>query len=108
MFCAVPGVSISEDGCAVTPVGRPAIATNTVPVEPLTAAALTLTCCGAPPGMSVMVPGVEENEKSAGGFEELPQEASTRQATKPEEARKIFEKEVIEVHQDCHQEFSSG
>ncbi len=42
--CAVPGVKVSEDGCAVTPVGRPEMATDTIPVNPLAAVALTLTC----------------------------------------------------------------
>jgi hypothetical protein len=39
--------------------------------------------------------GVEESEKSAGGFDEPPQEASSAHATRPEQATSIFEKEVI-------------
>jgi hypothetical protein len=41
---AVPGVSVSMAGCAVTPVGKPVIATDTVLVKPLTGVALMLTC----------------------------------------------------------------
>ena len=40
---AVPGVSVSDDGCAVTPLGRPVMAMATLLVNPLTAFALTLT-----------------------------------------------------------------
>jgi hypothetical protein len=58
--------------------------------------ALTLTCCGGPPGTSVRVAGVEEREKSAGGFgEELLQEISKRQAMRLEQARNNFGEEVM-------------
>ena len=97
-FCAVPGVNMSVDGCAVTPLGRPVIATATVPVKLFAAVALTLICCGGPPGTSVMVAGVDESEKSAGGsggFGELLQETSKRQAMKLEQARNNFGEEGI-------------
>jgi hypothetical protein len=95
-FCAVPGVKVREDGCAVTPLGRPEMATDTMPVNPLAAVALTLTCCAGAPGTSVRVAGVEEREKSAVGFgEELLQEVSKRQAKKLEKARDNFEEEAM-------------
>jgi hypothetical protein len=43
-FCALPGVRVSDAGCAVTPAGRPVMATVTVPVNPLAGVAFTLTC----------------------------------------------------------------
>ena len=95
-FCAVPGVNVSVDGWAVTPVGRPVIATDTMPVKLLAAVALMLICCGGPPGTSVMLPGVEASEKSAGGFgEELLQEMSKRQVMKLEQARNNLGEEAI-------------
>jgi hypothetical protein len=56
-----------------------------------------------------MLPGVEESEKSAGGLgEELSQEMSRRQATKVEQAKHTFRKEVIiKLSRDCR-EFASG
>jgi hypothetical protein len=101
IFCAVPGVSVSDDGWAVTPLDRPVMETETMPVKPLTGTALTLICCVGPPGSSVMDPGVEESEKSAGGSDEPPQEASRKQKasreqeTKPEQVPNIFVKEFI-------------
>lgn len=47
--CAVPGVRVSVAGCAVTPVGKPVIATDTWLVKPLTGTALTLICWEVPP-----------------------------------------------------------
>jgi hypothetical protein len=44
MVCAVPGVSVREAGCAVTPVGKPVTATETMLVKPLTGVALMLIC----------------------------------------------------------------
>ena len=106
--CGVPGVSMNEEGCAVTPVGRPEMATAMVPVKPFAAVALTLTCCGVAPGTSVMVAGVEEREKSAGGFEEeLLQETSRRQAKKQEKARDNLGKEAI-WNSPGPREFGSG
>lgn len=40
-FCETPGVSVRVAGLAVTPVGRPAMATETVPVKAFKAVALT-------------------------------------------------------------------
>ena len=63
---AVPGVSVREDGCAVTPVGRPAIATCTLDENPFWAAASTETVPAVPSFVKVKVPGVTPREKSAG------------------------------------------
>jgi hypothetical protein len=43
-FWAVPGVRVREAGCAVTPLGKPLIATATMPVKPFVGVALTLIC----------------------------------------------------------------
>jgi hypothetical protein len=95
MFCGVPGVSIKDEGCAVTPVGSPLIATETVLLKPFDAAAATLICCAGPPGARVTVPGEDEREKSAGGLELPPHEASKRQRKRPEQAKNVFEKELV-------------
>ena len=54
---AVPGVSVSDDGCAVTPAGRPVMAMDTLPVNPLTAFALTLTAEPVAPAVRESVVG---------------------------------------------------
>src|ERR1700685_2089012 len=64
MVCAVPGVSVSVAGCAVTPLGKPVIAMDTMLAKPLTGGALTLICWDAPPGVRVTVVGRADNEKS--------------------------------------------
>ena len=64
--CAAPGVKVNFAGFAVTPAGRPEIVTATVPVKPFCEAALTLIVCAWPPGVSAIVAGVEDSEKSAG------------------------------------------
>jgi hypothetical protein len=43
VLCAVPGVSMSVAGLAVTPVGSPEIVTVTVPLKEFKAVARTLT-----------------------------------------------------------------
>ena len=63
---AVPGVSVRDDGCAVTPAGRPAIATCTLDENPFWAAASTETVPAVPSFVNVNVPGVTLSEKSAG------------------------------------------
>jgi hypothetical protein len=83
-LCATPGVSISVEGCAVTPLGSPLIATDTVPLNPLTGTALTLICCPAPPDISEIAVGVEDKEKSGAGSDPPPQEAVTKQRSKAE------------------------
>jgi hypothetical protein len=64
---AVPGVSVREDGCAVTPAGRPAIATCTLEENPFWGAASTETVPAVPSDVKVNVAGVTPSEKSAGG-----------------------------------------
>jgi hypothetical protein len=79
IVCAVPGVKLSEAGCAVTPLGSPAIATFTMPVNPLAGTAFTLICCPPPPGASETLAGVAVRLKSPGGgagVEPPPQETS--------------------------------
>ena len=66
-FPGVPGVRESIVGLAVTPAGRPLIATVTVPVNELIALAVTLTEPPAPPPLSASVVGDMETEKSGGG-----------------------------------------
>jgi hypothetical protein len=58
IVCGAPGVKLSVAGCAVTPAGRPAIATFTVPMKPLAGTAFTLIGCPVPPGTSEMLAGV--------------------------------------------------
>ncbi len=64
IVCAVPGVSVSVAGCAVTPLGKPVIATDTMLAKPLTGVALTLICGDVPPGERVTVVGRADKEKS--------------------------------------------
>jgi hypothetical protein len=64
---AVPGVSVRDDGCAVTPAGRPAIATCTLDENPFWGAASTETVPAVPSAVKVNVPGATPSEKSAGG-----------------------------------------
>jgi hypothetical protein len=64
--CAVPAVKVNFDGFTVTPEVRPVMETATVPVKPFCGAALTLMDCAWPPGVSAIVAGVEDSEKSAG------------------------------------------
>lgn len=66
-LCAVPGVRFNVAGFAVTPAGRPVIATATVPTNELTAAAVTLTCEPVAPGTIVNDVGDTASEKSGGG-----------------------------------------
>ena len=63
---AVPGVSVRDDGCAVTPAGRPAIATCTLDENPFWAVASTETVPTVPSAVKFKAPGVTLSEKSAG------------------------------------------
>jgi hypothetical protein len=94
--CGVPGVRVSMDGCAVTPLGSPVIATDTMLAKPFTGTALMLICCPGPPGRRVTVVGVADKEKSAtgAGLEPPPQEVS-RRAMRVEYAQSAFEEERI-------------
>lgn len=96
MVCAVPGVSVSVEGCAVTPLGSPVIARDTMLAKPFTGAALMLICCAVPPGRRVTVAGVADKEKSASGagLEPPPQEVS-RRPMRVEHVKSAFEQERI-------------
>jgi len=65
-FRAVPGVSESVAGLAVTPEGSPVIVSVTIPVKPFAATAFTLTGCPILPATSATVVGVAVKEKSGG------------------------------------------
>jgi hypothetical protein len=67
VLCAVPGVSVSVAGLAVTPVGSPLIVTETAPLKEFSAVANTLT--GEPVAPATIVSDVGEtvSEKSGGG-----------------------------------------
>ena len=62
----VPGVSVREDGRAVTPEGSPEIATDTLPENPLTAVAKTETVDAVPFEVRLTEAGLTLSEKSAG------------------------------------------
>ena len=66
-FCAVPGMSDSEAGLAVTPAGSPVMATETLPVKEFRAVASTLTCVPVAPAMRATDVGETLNEKSGAG-----------------------------------------
>jgi hypothetical protein len=67
MFCALPGVSVSVIGLAVTPAGSPLMVTVTIPVNPFAGTAFTLIACPKPPAVSATVIGANVIEKSAVG-----------------------------------------
>jgi hypothetical protein len=67
MFCAVPGVRLSVAGFAVTPGGRPVIATAIVPVNAFKAVAVTLSCEPAAPAIRGRVDGETARVKSGAG-----------------------------------------
>ena len=70
VLCAVPGVRFKDAGFAVTPVGRPVIATFTVPVKPFTAVALTLIVEPAAPVVRLRAEGEAAKVKSGDGAED--------------------------------------
>jgi hypothetical protein len=94
---AVPGVKLSVAGCAVTPMGSPAIATFTIPVKPLAGTAFTLICCPPPPGTSGMLVGVAVRVKSpaAAGLEPPPQDANRSKQRKLIHPARVFEEALI-------------
>jgi hypothetical protein len=63
---AVPGVSVKDDGCAVTPVGIPAIATCTFEENPFCAVASTETVVVVPLAVRLIDAGITLSEKSGG------------------------------------------
>ena len=60
---AVPGVRVTDVGCAVTPAGRPAMVTTTFAENPFCAVASRETVPGVPPAVKLTVPGMAVNEK---------------------------------------------
>jgi hypothetical protein len=66
IFCAAPGVRLKVEEDKVTPAGSPVAVTETVPEKLLTAVAITLIACPAPPGVRVAALGETVTEKSAG------------------------------------------
>jgi hypothetical protein len=107
--CAVPGVKLSVAGCAVTPMGSPAIATLTIPVKPLAGTAFTLICCPVPPGTSEMLAGVVVRVKSlaAEGLEPPPQEVNRSKERKLIHPARVFEEALIANPRDRPVEFTS-
>ena len=63
-FCEAPGVSVRVEGLAVTPVGSPAMATETAPVKEFSAVAVTCTAEPLVPATRLRDVGVTEIEKS--------------------------------------------
>jgi hypothetical protein len=64
---AAPGVSVSVEGCATTPAGKPVIVIGTFAAKPFCAVASRDTDAGVPLAMSVVEAGVTLSEKSCGG-----------------------------------------
>jgi hypothetical protein len=73
MVCGAPGVTVTDAGAAVTPVGRPERATATEEAKPLIATAVTVTCCVVAPSVRAIDVGAAEREKSATALELEPQ-----------------------------------
>ena len=89
-FCAVPGTSVSVDGLAVTPEGKPLSVTVTVPVKPFRALAVTEADCPAPPAVNARFEGVADREKSA--FPGCPDETELEAFVPQPEVKKIVAK----------------
>ena len=68
-LCATPGVSVSVDGLAATPLGRPLSEAVTVPVNPFRALAVTEMLFPATPSVSDKLAGDSVSEKSGAGVE---------------------------------------
>jgi len=63
-FCGTPTASVRVAGVVVTPVGKPLTFTPMDPVKPLTAVAVSMTDCAAPPGVNVKLVALAVNVKS--------------------------------------------
>ena len=70
IFCGAAGVTLTEEGEAVTPAGSPETATETDPLKELTADAETVTSAPDPPAGRVTAAGETEREKSGEGEDE--------------------------------------
>ena len=67
MGCDAPASSVSDEGVAVTPAGRPLMVMATVPVKPLMAVTESVTDCALPPAVRLTLEPVVLREKSGGG-----------------------------------------
>lgn len=83
-LCATPTCRVRVEGAAVTPEGRPVKATDTLPLNPFAAVAVTETCWVPDPGVRLTLAGETARVKSAAGVvvvalldEELPHPVST-------------------------------
>ena len=81
--CGVPGMSVTVDGVAVTPVGKPLAVAWMVPENPFSAVAVSETGCAEPPAVRVSVEALAAREKSGCGLlvpapELLPQPAMSK------------------------------
>jgi len=63
-LCALPGVRLSVDGLAVTPLGRPLSLTFTVPLKPFTGTAFTEIVLPVPPCGTAILAGAKDKVKS--------------------------------------------
>jgi hypothetical protein len=63
---AVPGVSVMDDGCTVTPEGKPATVTCTLEENPFRPVASRETVAGVPLAVRVTAAGITLKEKSGG------------------------------------------
>ena len=92
--CAVPGVTLSVAGCAVTPAGRLAIPTFTIAAKPLAGEAFTMICCPVPLATSEMLAGVAVRVKSlaAAGVDLPPQDANKSKQRKLIHPARVLEK----------------
>ena len=89
---------MSIAGCADTPIGRPVIATVTIPIKPLVGVAVTLICCPVPPGTRVIAAGVEVKVKSPSAEDlEPPPQAINVRRRKLEHRTRVFNKTLISL-----------
>src|SRR5581483_3342996 len=88
------GVSVSVDGFAVTPEGRPEIATEIVPLNELSAEAVMVTALLVVPAFTDKLAGEAVSEKSGVdlGVELPPQVVRKRYRVKTAETRRAFTK----------------
>ena len=64
-----PGVCVNDEGVAVTPAGKPVIATFTLEEKPLIGVVVTETGTATPFATKAIDAGLTPNEKSGGGAE---------------------------------------
>jgi hypothetical protein len=98
---AVPGVSVSEDGCAVTPAGSPLIATWTLEENPFCAVASTDTMAAVPFAVKVTEAGITLSEKSAGAAPVTESEACVLAVFPPTLAVNVMVAVVVGVDEEA-------